>query len=331
MFGASTQRSTAFRTCGAPPAMTLPQSTRNGTAHRRPRFGPRRAASFVILTALLSTATSVWAQFPLEPGHTPLHAHMPTGWAAQWARSLRPQDDGAPQPVRIVLPDVGRVTFFAGAPDRPQTVEAPAELALQLGRVYRFRISHMPQYPGVELYPTIEVIDRLHPPAGHEWEFPVPVVFTDEDIRHALQGRLVTRVVYLEQPQLAATATAEDLVLPRNLPPNDDPFEIADRLGRPLLVVRLGGRVPAVNEPPEAFFGTFPPFWWKPADAHADPKRMAPARRRRTTEPAERARQTARNTVSTGQPARSAPRATHGLSPDASARDFDPTERYEAD
>ena len=70
-------------------------------------------------------------------------------------------------------------------------------------QLYRFRISDLPELPGAELYPTIELIDRLHPPCGRELEFPVPVAFTQEELQAALAGRLVTKVVYIERPQQA--------------------------------------------------------------------------------------------------------------------------------
>ncbi len=298
---------------------------RSVSPRRRRRWAP---IAMCALGTLIAVTPHAWAQFGDHRGYTPLRAQMPAGWAAQWTRALRPHEVGVPQPVRIVLPDVGRVTFFAGSIDRPQTAEAPAVVALQLGHVYRFRISHMPQYPGVELYPTVEVIDRLHPPPGHEWEFPVPIVFTDEDIRHALHGRLVTRVVYLEQPQLAAMAVAEDLTMPRDLPPSDDPFEIADRLGRPLLVVRLGGRVPAANEPPEAFFGTFPTFWWKPSSVDATTGRTT---RTAAPRPFDSRRVPARDAIAVRRG--HAPAGSDGASDGGvpSARSLDPTQRYEAD
>ena len=53
------------------------------------------------------------------------------------------------------------------------------------------------------MYPTIEVINRLYPPQGLENHFPVPVHFTLEELEMALSGRMVTRVIYLEDPQSA--------------------------------------------------------------------------------------------------------------------------------
>ena len=37
---------------------------------------------------------------------------------------------------------------------------------LLIGNVYRFRITNIPRAEGVEIYPTIELIDRIYPPPG---------------------------------------------------------------------------------------------------------------------------------------------------------------------
>ena len=72
-----------------------------------------------------------------------------------------------------------------------------------VGYLFRVRVSDMPEFPGQSLYPSIEVIDRLHPPRGKVDKFPIPVELSADEIRLALSGRMITKVVYLEQPQLA--------------------------------------------------------------------------------------------------------------------------------
>jgi hypothetical protein len=119
----------------------------------------------------------------------------------------------------------------------------------------------MPEYPGLDLYPTVELLDRLHPPPGQELEFPIPLQFTEEEINAALDGRLVTKVVFLEQPQLA--------------PPRDQVFPIptaefssavnilaeADRAGRPMAILRLGSRTPWAGGADDGFFGRGAPVF----------------------------------------------------------------------
>ncbi len=112
----------------------------------------------------------------------------------------------------------------------------------------------MPDFPGVELFPSIEIFDRLHPPAGREYEFPVPIVLTADEIQQAIDGRMITKVVYLEQPQFAVTGDIAPALLNRVLPPDRNLLIEADRLGRPMILVRLGGRTPDEGRPEDGFF-----------------------------------------------------------------------------
>lgn len=114
----------------------------------------------------------------------------------------------------------------------------------------------MPDLPGVEVYPTIEILDRLHPPAGRKHDFPIPIHLDQDDIESALKGNLITRVVYIEQPQLAAPFELDEATRVRTLLPAQNVLEQADRYGRPVVIVRIGGRLPSVHGEPLTFYGT---------------------------------------------------------------------------
>jgi hypothetical protein len=126
------------------------------------------------------------------------------------------------------------------------TLEAPVKVGMIVGAVYRVRVTGIPFRPGEELYPTIEVIDRVHAPAGREHRFPIPVVLEESDLRAALDGALVTRVIYLEDNELAepiAVKPGTQTVL--DVGPMDNALKAADQLGRPVAILRIGSRVPA--------------------------------------------------------------------------------------
>ena len=111
------------------------------------------------------------------------------------------------------------------------------------------------QTNGEEVYPTIELINRLYPPVGEELRFPVPIELTQEDLELALAGKFITRIIYLEDPR-AAYARQEDPNFQYTVPagPKDDPLVMADRLGRPMAILRIGGRVPVDVENPDPDF-----------------------------------------------------------------------------
>lgn len=187
----------------------------------------------------------VSGQGPRPMGRYPLwQPTMPPGVAGEMG-AMRDQCNGYFQPLRIVLPSTGVVTFYgAGGEAREQST--PGQAGVLVGPLYRFKLSGMPEFPGEELYPSVELVDRLHPPAGKAAEFALPIVLTQEEIAKALSGSLVTKVVYLEQP---------DIALPFALPNGEtalpsQPLELtrhilrqADLFGRPLAMVRIGGRV----------------------------------------------------------------------------------------
>lgn len=180
--------------------------------------------------------------------YEPLNQRTPPGIAGDWAGILRRADAVYLQPVRVELPTKGRVAVYR-TPQQPVELDAPAQVGVAVGHTYRLRLSRMPEFPGVELYPSLEVLDRLHPPTGKVQEVPVPVPVTQQEIEQALAGRLVTKVVYLEQPQLAGLRGHDKAFSVLTVPARSNLLAEADRRGRPMLILRLGGRLPPVHSP----------------------------------------------------------------------------------
>jgi hypothetical protein len=169
---------------------------------------------------------------------------------------IRQYDPSYVQPVRVEVPGGGEVSVFSASAQPSQIMDAPAGFAVNAGHVYRLRIRDMAQFPGVEIYPSIEILDRLHPPAGREYDFPIPIPFSEDDIRLALDGKMVTRIIYLEQPQLAQALDPLRREVTQAVEPAMNSLREADRLGRPMVIVRIGGRRPAGPSTPASFFGT---------------------------------------------------------------------------
>src|SRR5262249_33194540 len=158
------------------------------------------------------------------------------------------------QPVEIKVPEGAAVSLVCdGQFVAPQT--GPVKAAMLVGSVYRFRVMNIPQRPGEEVFPTIEMINRLYPPIGEELKFPVPIEPTQEDLQLALNGKFITRVIYLEEPR-AAYARQEDpnRQYAVEAGPREDPLVMADRLGRPMAILRIGGRLPGNIDAPDAEF-----------------------------------------------------------------------------
>lgn len=165
------------------------------------------------------------------------------------------------QPIEIRAPK-GTDISVAIENQFAQADPAPVKVAMLIGSVYRLRVTGIPHREGDEVFPTIEVINRLYPPCGEELKFPIPIEFTQEDLEAAIGGKFVTRIIYLENPR-AAYARPEDSHSQFTLEasPKEDPLVLADRLGRPMAIVRIGGRIPADGEnPDEEFLYHSPPL-----------------------------------------------------------------------
>jgi uncharacterized repeat protein (TIGR01451 family) len=145
--------------------------------------------------------------------------------------------------VRFSGPAGAHVAFFQG-PAPARDYAAPVAVGLRPGYVYRVRIQGMADYPDVALYPTLEVRGTLElPPKYNAAEYPAPVTLTDSDIRQALAGSLITKVIYLEHPERATPiATKPGQALESDLPAGRDLLDEARTLGRPVAILRLGER-----------------------------------------------------------------------------------------
>jgi hypothetical protein len=174
------------------------------------------------------------------------------------------------QPVEIKAPP-GALISLAVSDQFEGAQPAPRKVGLLIGGVYRVRVTNIRVAPGVEVFPTIEPIDRLYAPADQQRRFAIPIDITEEDLKLAADGKFVTRVIYLEDPRQALPA--RDNPQSQNwfeVAPGQDPLAVADGLGRPVVILRLGGRLPQQDETAEAgfFFGS-PPFVVLPWDSPA--------------------------------------------------------------
>ena len=211
----------------------------------------------IVACGLFCCTQSASAQKVPEYGrYQPLWQNSPPGTAARWAQLTGKLDPNYFQPIRIINEEAGDVTLFHRRPVQQSEHKSPAQLSVIAGHSYRFKISNMRTFPGIELFPTIEVIDRLHPPTGEKHNYPIPIHISREDVDAVLAGKLVTHIVYLEQPQFAAPFELDKATRARQLKPRENAVEMADRLGRPMVILRIGGRLPSVHGEPVTFWGT---------------------------------------------------------------------------
>ncbi|MEM6468744.1 MAG: hypothetical protein AAF802_04190 [Planctomycetota bacterium] len=196
---------------------------------------------------------------PLRSGHPLYHRTLPPGavWQSPAATTMH---QGAFQPVAFHGPE--GVTF--SMPEGGAFAKGQEKLmaGLMVGAVYRFRVANIPDAIGAELYPTVELIGRLYPPAGLETSFPIPITLSQTDLENAMEGNLVTRVIYLEDPQSAAPlAKTNSDSRPIDIPLNADAMATADSYGRPIAILRIGSKAPPRQTELQAPFYFGFPTW----------------------------------------------------------------------
>jgi hypothetical protein len=197
-------------------------------------------------------------------GQRPVHyfhaANLPPGTVGQGQLLRGGPLPGYFQPVEIQAPRGARISLAMDGQFQASQ-EAPVMAGMLIGSVYRFKVSGIPRREGFEVFPTIEVINRLYPPPGLATHFPIPVQLTQEELEMALAGNFVTRVIYLENPNNALPVQSDpQRQLYYEVRGIEDPLQVADRLGRPVAILRMGARVPDFDAVSQRFLFDSPPL-----------------------------------------------------------------------
>jgi hypothetical protein len=207
---------------------------------------------------LPATAVIVWAlsgAFPREAAEASA-AETFAVYAKPGAIGASRQPQPGPRPESI-LPDAVQPVEISGPPGMLVSIEtasgwsplrpAPLRMGLVVGAGYRLRIGGIRGRDGEEVYPSVRLLAKLATPPGMAWRFPVEVAVDEADLRAALDGALVRRIVYT-----ACDAEHCDVVPATwfDVQPGDDALEVARTLGEPVAEVVIGNRVPAAGAAP---------------------------------------------------------------------------------
>jgi uncharacterized repeat protein (TIGR01451 family) len=156
--------------------------------------------------------------------------------------------------VKFVAPAGMNVTFYRGN-GVSQTATAPFTVGLRPGFSYKVKLSQIPRFPDLTLYPTLEARGSMI--LGNRLrnaDFPAALVFRDEDFTAARAGAMVTKVVALERPDSAIPlASRPDDPLQIDVPANQNPLQESAERGRALLLLHMGQR--QMSEEELAAFG----------------------------------------------------------------------------
>jgi hypothetical protein len=159
--------------------------------------------------------------------------------------------------VRFAQPSGMKVAWLVAGPDgrptySPTVVEAPGRYNFAQAAIYRLKLSNIEGRPGLEVYPTLEVVPANHKTEAFLAHSAVPIEFNDADFNQIAAGNYVVKVIYLPDPQFQELAAAGiGAISSTQLDPGADPIVEALRRGSILLVLRMGNMdQEAPNTPP---------------------------------------------------------------------------------
>jgi hypothetical protein len=159
--------------------------------------------------------------------------------------------------VRFARPTGMKVAWFTQGPDGQPSfssvpLETPGRYNFGQGAIYRLKLSGIDGRPGLEVYPTMEVVPSNPKTEAFLAHSSVPIDFTVEDFKQIVEGNYVVKVIYLPDPQFQdITSSGTEEILSTRLEPGVDPIAEAMRRGSILLVLRMGNvDQEAPNTPP---------------------------------------------------------------------------------
>jgi hypothetical protein len=119
----------------------------------------------------------------------------------------------------------------------------PATHDFGQGRIYRLKLSNIPDHPGKELFPTLEIAPTAARTQAFLAHSSVPVEFTDNDFDQVFSGNFVTKVVYLPNLEFQGIAmSGVGTLVNTQLQPGVDPIVEASKRGSILAVIRMGNK-----------------------------------------------------------------------------------------
>jgi uncharacterized repeat protein (TIGR01451 family) len=176
--------------------------------------------------------------------------------------------------VKIWAPEGSKTTWHPQTPLAVATSEGE-RVGLRPGYTYRFELANVGSHSNATIWPSIEVRGALVPrPNMNVADHPIPIILSEFDIDRILEGRLLTKVYYLEYPD-QSVGGATELGVPFELTSASevDAIKEARARGRVMIIVRAGERLWTREE---LVHENVPGAIWVPSKMRAIPAPMAP-------------------------------------------------------
>ena len=224
------------------------------------KLSPLLYAALICITTVSAMPTAAQEPSSLRDRHFRDSGLHPPGQIGQGMLLRGGPIPGYFQPIEVRAPQGTQIAFVANGQFGPSLL-APTKAGMLIGAVYRMKVTNIPGQEGIEVFPSIEVVNRIYPPRGLEAKFAIPIQLSLREIKMATQGLFVTRVIYLEDPTNPIPVD-EPIGRQRTLDIRytEDPLHVADKLGRPVAILRIGSRSPQLNAQTGRFMFSSPPI-----------------------------------------------------------------------
>lgn len=152
--------------------------------------------------------------------------------------------------VRFVGPDGMIVGWQVPGGYAENQLVAPARYNFVQGHTYRLKLTNIPGYEGLAIYPTLQIYPAHPNTDAYLSHNSLPLQITTEDLDQVQSNNFVTKVIYLPDAkyQELAIANVETLVSTR-LDPGVDPIHEADKMGTIMAVLRMGNMDQELSTP----------------------------------------------------------------------------------
>ena len=226
---------------------------RNSDVRKRPHR--ERVARLAVMVLFVSLLASSRLAAQNSNVHYRYQGNEPPGAIGSWQLMRGGPLPGYFQPVEIRAP-AGGLDLAGGGRKFRQSIKTPFRVGLLIAPVYRLRVTNIPLHEGEEVYPD-DRGDRSPLSAGRPGH---SVSDTDRaDARRLGAGsrRATTSHAWCTWKIPSTCCPPGRRCKEQNwfdAGPGTNPVEVADRLGRPMAIIRLGGRVPDGRTGPDCQF-----------------------------------------------------------------------------
>jgi uncharacterized repeat protein (TIGR01451 family) len=164
--------------------------------------------------------------------------------------------------VKVLGPFGSTTTWYPATPAAISRVDG-LSIGLRPGYSYRFELGNVGLRRNAVIWPSIEVRGALvSRPSLNVAEHPIPIFLSEDDVERILEGRFLTKVYYLENPDQAVNGPQLGVPLEISAASEVEAIKQAQARGRIMIIVRAGERL---WTPDELAYENIPGTIWAPS------------------------------------------------------------------